>query len=300
MADSMKNLCCTLLSALVLAGCTSLAQNTNVPTMEPVVAPFTQTATATHISPTLTDAPIPATTTPHPTLALSEVSQFIDMLASTDEICLFPCWGGIIPGETNWNDVQSFLESFAKVRRHSPSSPEGFAVDVPLPDRYPDDLLWLSIFLDEKNTVKYIRGWRYDLFIDQLFRRYGKPEEVYLYILGVLPSDGVEEFGFLFSYNTQGFFLTYTGKTPNQPLLNICPSDLDDGPYFWLWDPLDNEAMNRIVNGGPDYYFYGDWSQYQEIAIATKGEVTADSFYETYSNPANANVCFQIPSPSIP
>ncbi len=300
MADSIKKYCCTLLSILVLAGCTSLARNTHAPATEPVVTLFAQTETATLIHPIPTDTVIPATITPYPTLAPSEVTPFIEKLASTDEICLFPCWGGVIPGETNWNDVQSFLESFAKARRHSPSSPKGFAVDVPLPDRYPDDLLWLSIFLDEKDTVKYIRGWRYNLLVDQLFRTYGKPEQIHLYILGVLPSDGVEEFTFLFSYRSQGFFLSFTGKTPNQPSLEICPSRIIEGPYFWLWDPKDNEAMNIIVSGGPDYYFYGDWPKYQEIAIVTNGEVTVDTFYETYSNPANVTVCFRTPSPSFP
>jgi hypothetical protein len=299
MADSMKKHCCTLLSILVLAGCTSLARNTPTPAAESVVTRLALTETATApIPPTLTNTVVPATITPHPTLSPSEVTQFIDKLASTDEICLLPCWGGIIPGETNWNDVQSFLESFAKVRRHSPSSPKGFAVDVPLPDRYPDDLLWLSIFLDEKDTVKYIRGWRYNLFVDQLFRTYGKPEQIHLYILGVLPSDNVEEFTFLFSYRSRGFFLTYTGKTLNQSFLEICPSSIIEGPYFWLWDPQDNEAMNTIVNSGPDYYFYGDWPQYQEIAIATKGEVTVDLFYEMYST--SSSMCFRVPSPSFP
>ena len=69
--------------------------------------------------------------------------------------------GGIIPGETNWASISAFLASFAEVSKHSPSSPKGYAAYIPLSNQYPKDLLWLSVYLNENSTVKYINGRRY-------------------------------------------------------------------------------------------------------------------------------------------
>lgn|GEM_PF-2813838 len=297
MANNIKKYCHALLFVFILTNCVSNPQTSPVPSESSVSTPFIPIQTATVMHPTPTHTVVPATLTPYPTLIPSDVTRFIDKLASTDQICLFPCWGGILPGETNWNDIQAFLESFAKVRKHSPSSPRGYAVDIPLSDSYPNDLLLLSIFLEENDIVKYIVGWRYNLSIAQLLKTYGEPEEVYLYILGVLPSDTVEEFRLLVSYKTKGFFIVYIGDTQNQPSLDICLSHINAGPYFWLWNPKDNDAMNTIVNGGSAYYFYGDWSKFQEISIATSNSFNTEWFYKTYSDLENINTCLQVPSP---
>jgi hypothetical protein len=299
MINKIKKYSCTLLLVFVLASCSLSVQITPAPDEKLIPTPFVPTETATSARLTLTNTVVPSTVTPHPTLAPSDVTQFINKLASTDEICIFPCWGGIVPGKTNWSDISSLLASFAKVNKHSPSSPKGYAVYIPLSNQYPNDLLWLSIYLDENDIVKYIHGWRYNLPIDQILGKYGKPEQIYLFVLGVLPSDSMEEFRFLLSYEEQGFFVVYSGETQNQPHLEICPSNITEGPYFWLWSPQDLKAMSTIVSGGPAYYFYGDWSKYQEISIATQGNITIDWFYETYSNPANVNTCIQVPSPSV-
>lgn len=299
MADSAKKYLTTLLLTFVLAGCTSFVQTTPTLGEGSVLASSAPTETAAFIRPTTTNAVSLATVTPYPTLMSSSITQYVDDLVSTNEICLFPCWGGIIPGKTNWGSISAFLASFAEVSKHSPSSPKGYAVYIPLSNQYADDLLWLSIYLDEKDNVKYMNGWRYRLSIDQLQNQYGKPSQVYLFVLGVLPSDNVEKFNFILSYQEQGFFVVYSGATQNQANLKICPSKINNGPYFWLWDPQDHEAMSTIV-GGSSYRFPYDWSRYQEIAVATKDKITVDSFYETYSNPANTNVCFQVHSPSFP
>ena len=299
MIDCIKKYCCALLLIFLLAGCSSLVQPTTpTPDKKSVLTTLAPIQTATFIHPTSTTTVVSATITPHPTLAPSETADFIDKLASTDEICSFPCWGGIVPGKTNWSDVQSFLESFAKVIKHSPSSPNGYAVYIPLSKQYPTDLLWLSIYVDENKVIKYMNGLRYNLPINQLFDKYGKPEQIYLFILGVLPSDNIEQFEFVISYEKQGFFVAYSGETKNQSDLEICPSSINTNPYFWLWNPQDGEAMSTIVNGGSAYRFHDDWPKYQEISIATGCSVTTEWFYETYSDSANINTCVHVPSPS--
>ena len=298
--DNIKNCYRIILLIFVLASCASPAQITPVLNTKSALTSFAPTETATPSDPSMTNTVVPATTTPFPTVMPSEVTQFIDKLVSTNEICSFPCWGGIIPGKTNWANVSAFLASFAEVSKHSPSSPKGYAAYIPLSNHYPEDLLWLSVYLDENSTVKYINARRYYLPIDQLLNQYGKPNQIYLFILGVLPSDSTEQIAFLLSYEKQGFFVVYSGETQNQSLLEVCPSNANGDLYFWLWNPQEIGAMSTIVNGGSSYRFSDDWANYKEIAKVTNEEVTVDSFYNTYTNPATADVCFQTPSPSVP
>jgi hypothetical protein len=259
------------------------------------------TSTNTAIPPTHTSTVAPSTQTPFPTLANSEVPQFINNLASTDELCLFPCWGGIVPGITYWYQVQPFLPSISDISRHSPSSPRGFDVNIPLPKQFPHNYLWITFYTDKNESVKYITGWRYNLTIDQVLQKYGKPDQVYLHIIGVLPSDNMEVYDLILSYEKKGFFLQYSGEIKNQPSLKLCPLNIKT-PSFWLWDPQDKEAMSTIVNGTSDYRFPGlpdTWQKYKEIEEITKGDMTLDKFFKIYSNDNSVDKCFSVNSPYL-
>jgi hypothetical protein len=83
-------------------------------TTVPPTATFTQTAT-----PTATFT-APPSWTPLPTL--DNQDSFLDFVAFTENnICRFPCWAGIVPGKTNWNEAVFTLqpmESVAKIKTY--------------------------------------------------------------------------------------------------------------------------------------------------------------------------------------
>ena len=91
--DNIKNCYRIMLLIFVLASCASPAQITPVSNTESALTSFAPTETATFTDPSMTNTVAPATTTPFPTVMPSEVTQFIDELVSTNEICSFPCWG---------------------------------------------------------------------------------------------------------------------------------------------------------------------------------------------------------------
>jgi hypothetical protein len=287
--------------ALTLTACAKTNPSiVNTGTALPVTVTETQTpASVTELS---TVTPLPsATSSPYSTLIPSKAEALIEKIVTSDEICSFPCWAGIVPGKTRWSDIHSFLGSFAKVRKHSPSQPRGYTVFVPAPNTPPDNEVWFAtIYLDDNNVVKYVEGNRKRISIDQLLNRYGQPDEINLFILGVLPSDPVEEFRLVISYKEQGFLMIYEGETTNQRLLDICPLGITEDPGFWIWNPEDANAFVTITEDKSYSSFWDYWPQYQDITIATKGEVTVDSFYETYSNSANTDLCFRVSSPSFP
>lgn len=89
---------------------TSTATVTAVPPM--------QTLTPT-LTPTMTLTPLPSWT-PLPTLV--DENSFLDFISFTkNSVCKFPCWAGILPGETNWDEASFALrpmESIAKVKTY--------------------------------------------------------------------------------------------------------------------------------------------------------------------------------------
>ncbi len=54
--------------------------------------------------------PLPTrTSTPSPTLSPSEVQAYILDLLQKNAGCRLPCWWGIVPGQTAWQEAESFL-----------------------------------------------------------------------------------------------------------------------------------------------------------------------------------------------
>lgn len=116
---------------ILLAGCSATSQNPMVtPTIQPTVTLFptvtsifaTPSVTPTlapTFTPTATPAPLPPRT-PLPTLSGEEdFLNFISFIGKED--CQLPCWAGIIPGKTSWDEAIFALrpiESVAKIKTH--------------------------------------------------------------------------------------------------------------------------------------------------------------------------------------
>ena len=106
-----------------LTGCVSRPASVDSPTAKPLPS---QTSTTTIIpSPTKTVTPFPSLTmtalptwTLLPTLSSKDgVETFYEWLKGSDS-CNFPCWAGITPGETSWEEAKQLIESmrgFAKL-----------------------------------------------------------------------------------------------------------------------------------------------------------------------------------------
>jgi len=289
-----------ILAMLLVDGC---VMQTPPPAIEQ--ATTTQTIMPTFL-PTQTRTPFPSHTstineptfTPGPTLTATETNDLINRINSPDGICSLPCWAGITPGKSHWNDVFSFLDSFSKIRKHSLSQPKGYTLFVSTSETSIDDEIWFAtIYLDENSIVEFLNGNGIRISISELLTKYGKPDEIRLFILGVLPEDKIEEFSLLIIYREMGFFLVFESETTNQPMLDICPPLAKIGSNFWTWNVANANAFTTI-NTKKSYSSYWDsWEEYKEISIATNGRITVDSFFDTYSVPDSDNLCFQVQSP---
>ena len=197
----------------------------------------------TNVEPTLTETPgniIPTlirqlTLTPIPTLSESSREAKIQELLSTNGRCELPCFWGIVPGETTWEEAQEFLAPFANeiafgdfayVKEDGkmiPKATTGARFSV---EGYPDDLT--VNFLVSNGTITSILiahdalKVRYSL--DQLLTELGQPEEVLVYLEPKTPT-GKPWYGFHLYYPAVGVWAIFEGEAEwSGSSIKYCPT----------------------------------------------------------------------------
>lgn len=83
--------------------------STSTPQIYTATPSRTPTKTPT-ITATVTIEPMP---TPLPTLNSREASLAVQKLLLENGNCQLPCWWGIVPGKTSWENTRKFLSPFA-------------------------------------------------------------------------------------------------------------------------------------------------------------------------------------------
>ncbi len=164
-----------------------------IATIRPITSTSTKTKTPTPAAtrrPTLTRTPSPSPTitpTPFTTLEATAKLDFVVQSLKTNRNCDLPCWWGIVPGKTNWDDMLNFFA--------------GQGIDF-LIDEQPnlgviDGSRLLDIVFQKENGLvqgidietaynnyllarsQYSNLWR-KYALDQILKRFGTPTQVYL------------------------------------------------------------------------------------------------------------------------
>jgi hypothetical protein len=184
-------------------------------------------------------------------MAADEEDAFlVDMLANTDG-CELPCWWGITPGVTSWQETQQMFSSYGRsigIRQHSAGyrnedgdyieSYIGVEHNVSLFGRhaqYPFDYVLEHTFYEQGGTVQllgvlghalggdtwYTSGWpapKYFLqdwhryTIDQILYRFGMPSQV---LLHYWPQENTL-YTVAVLYESQGMLLAYMGPVQDK------------------------------------------------------------------------------------
>ncbi len=72
------------------------------------------------------------TDTPVSTFSPTEASARLQDLLKTNAGCRLPCWWGITPGKTTWDEAEEYLKTFTTLSTAQGSN-ELFAIDIYLP-----------------------------------------------------------------------------------------------------------------------------------------------------------------------
>jgi hypothetical protein len=238
------------------------AQTIKLPTLLPTptsTSRSTSTSLPTMTSmPALTPVPSP---TQLPTLPPEQVQALILDLLKNNGGCKLPCWWGITPGKTTWQEAQSFLETFASEisTRESfdhrtlyaaaffDSIPEG----ISLGSRIVISLTAPGGVIQSMNIGGFELSTSFLLPI--LLSTYGQPEEVWLHTFSSYPDNKLPLSVFVI-YQRQGIFAHYW--TEGELTGDMIRGCVQSSPRLALWFPRGEitiqEAMEMAALDIPD------------------------------------------------
>jgi hypothetical protein len=275
---------------------------------------FTLTPTST---PRQLSTPVPtfaatATFIPVPTLEFDDGTEAIEHLFATNHGCEFPCWWGIMPGETRWAAAEAFLSPLA-VEFRLPEDP-GYLEDgsvahqvvLPVPeDLDPDGRGTLTIVEDwwgDVRSISFAANFaELGYGLEGMIQQFGSPNEIFISARGSDPAN-LEAFG-IYSlglyYGDEGIMMVYFGiiedGTSQDEILDICKSGLlDPSSWLMLWDPANTIPFEMLA---PIGLFTSGELDYQPIGEVS--EYSISSFSEQFINTDDKDFCIEVANPGV-
>lgn len=280
-----------VLLALVVGGCnrntTPGSDNPPEPTSAVSLSPAPPTERST-ISPagTITPTHLPASTfTPQ------EKESIISRLLTGDYRCDLPCWGGIEPGVTPLFDAIDFINTIAIYY------PAHKSAEI----EYQGKAFIIGIY-SNNNAVEYLMVPRLDYSLTQFLQKYGKPDDVYLYILDSLPIDIDNPYSLFLFYKDQGMMAEYDGISPKGEILSLCLAEkmsyVDSSLELFLWKKGTHLEFQDVLSKYVDQYY--DISGQEFYSLKELSDYSIDDFYRIFSKSETNGPCVQVKNPNGP
>ncbi len=233
------------------------------------------------------------------TISPDAVKPFVLELTNDNQNCLLPCFWNITPGDTEWQNAEAFLSTFAY--RISYGATDGTFSDVPLGDSF---IAWMYLFLPEISNAPFSYAFEiqdgivsmidaYILSVPNytlpvILNDYGQPTEIWL-LTANAPMDDVLGFNLTLFYEQHNFMLVYSGDGEIiDGKVRGCFSGGED-LHLVVWSPEKNltfvEAVDGLHNPRPIIY---------DLPLEEATEVSVETFYDTFRN-ANEPACIETP-----
>lgn len=327
---SIAKLC--LITLFFLSSCTTPGQSLST---EPAAttnpsSPVAQSGNTPTVRYTITSSPIPATPTPSPTPITSEpapsqtplptlnatqrVETFRELL-ETNVGCRLPCWWGIIPGQSTWDEIQDQLShlGWQDVARpldsgatmHDTHVSGGF--DIKVEDFYhtgqSGEIFNTISFIERTSMIERIHIeslgylnppvfnalWR-GYMPREILRTYGEPDRVWLYTSPILIGDR-HGYDLWLIYDQLGFILKYVGLLQiSGESFRICISNSGEQITtlkLHLQSPEDATPLELM----------GNLTGFEDrgiLSIEAATKLTKKEFYEMLTQ-SDESVCFDTP-----
>lgn len=244
------------------------------------------------VTPTAMKTPttIPVTSISLTTLSPDEAETQILELFRDNAGCLFPCWWGITPGLTSWQDAERFLATFASQIQVSSGPAWSFAeVYFSISQGTPT---LRQFYTSQNSIVEMIEAHPLDMpqyKLSVIFETYGQPSEVWLLTVKE-PIEGALSFRASLFYPNQKFLLAYTGRATKQSdLIQRC-LEQDASRLLATWSASEeltyHEVADKMVEfGTPEY----------DLPLEEATGMTVAAFYESFKDPDNTS-CLETPA----
>jgi len=293
-----KQLFWLLLPAVFVAGCRA------EPTAGPVPsAPALKPPTATvPIAPPQTTGLAP-TWTQLPTLDPEDARALLMELEHTNKGCMLPCWWGITPGETTWEEARQFFATFAILEPGSTGTITIAGQTYPVHSyhvAYQDagNVRDAATFYVREGVITEVSvgmdSTAQAFGIRELLRAHGVPKEVWINTFSAAgPSsrpEGFLPFRILVLYRDRGFmaFYDFEGHISEGTVVG-CPEGVAPRIYSWSQDEasLWTDERVQLVSLGPDS------SELKGLEQVSSWNV--DDFYAAFTS-GSEGACIETPS----
>jgi hypothetical protein len=289
-------------SSLAVKTSTTIPTHTSTMTLTPsatstlVVQPIKTLTEATSFPiKTITPTPLtPPTLTALPTLSATEsVAQVMDLLKSNSG-CRLPCWWGITPGVTTWNETLQFLSSFTYFLGFSYDSKEYQIAEFRIPSPLEGSIThW---YLIRGGIIDEIGVYNYDLapsyYFHEFLNNYGQPSEIWLRTYQ-LESRGSQPFLIELFYPDQGIMVEYSGgkmETVGNILRNCLNGTGFNFPSIYLWSP---DKKMSFEEAAKEFLDLKTLPAPQPLLEATG--MSVQTFYQTFKDP-DTTTCLETPA----
>lgn len=280
----------------ILIGCSKPTES--IPTLTPTlvsktIAP-TLTATQTPtVMPTTTPEPTPTKTlTPTP-LSNEQVQAWISSLVENNGGCKLPCWWGITPGQTTWDEAEAFLKPYSS-QIDVLGSGDRFIAGVFFffpPPELTEGLLYLGFDVRANKIDSFavigiagLSAYR----LPELLDTYGEPEGVWVNAYSGSANDyGPRHVSIHVYYQAQGIFAQYTslqGEVDHGTIRNC----FESGPALTLLDPKQGYGYQDVMEDSSLDF------QFPFLPVEEALEMDTGTFYQTYRG-TNREVCLETP-----
>jgi hypothetical protein len=261
---------------------------TETSTLSLTVTPFSKSKSTT------TPTPEPSTLTPIPRLNPLEARKLVSNLLATNSGCKLPCWWGIKPAMTTWEEAYNFLVSFA--------------VEDPYIITFPDQSLLRSSFqfsTSEEKAQKVIQDYKVQNgiveFIEVLFSRvetttladllnsYGPPGEVWIRTFGT-EYKGTIPFYLLLFYPDQGILALFQSNDATLEVDKVRKCFNHDTVYeLALWSPNNKLTFDEAKKQTEGIKFD---DPFPLLPLDKATELDINKFYEKFKTDKN-DVCLE-------
>jgi len=279
----------------LLTACVSIplpeATRTSIPIL-PTRTSLPLVSTATMLPPTI----IPSTLTPLPTLPADQAKARVAELLKTNKGCKLPCFWGIIPGHTSWDETKNFLETFSSQSEtlNFTKTPGFFGDFYFTQDDNVPVILHLSMTV-KNSLIQEVSVMDFDspsFHLAEFLANNGAPDQVWLLTYSQVSYGGgavVPFLVYLFYKDLQMIVAYGYGQgTLSNDQIEGC---VDGSPSLYMWSlgkPLTFQDASKL--GG----YSQPTDKLLEISDATQGKMNANKFFEIFKNPG-VEPCFQTP-----
>lgn len=293
-ATTFSEIAIGILLLLFLASCSIYSREMPTITFTPHVT-FTTTGIST-VTPSATASRIPLTRPiPQVTVTSTPDSMFIPTLSQTEKDkevldlltsnggCHLPCWWGITPGQTTWQQAWNLLSRFDS-KLYTAGKPLEHGrfmeanISIPVQSGVGEIRTTVTASQDIVETIDVggtpiSSGYQ----VADLLSKYGPPDEIWISTYQSYPADKVPFVLVLFYRN--GFLAGYSTlvKPAQEAVVQGC---FAEAPQLRLWNPTEQNTFQEVAA-----LFNWDVTDGAYLPLEKASDLSVETFYRNYQSP---------------